>query len=95
MPATRPKPLFRWPSASSRQALAATLRVTETGVAVLRRDADRVLGRAQLRVRAWREALDPTTATWVADARRTPPAGDAEKVRADLQRRIEEAGRGR
>ena len=95
MPATRAKPLIRWPSASSRQALAATLRATESGVAVLRRDTDRVLGRAQLRVRAWREALDPSTARWVADARRTPPSVDAAQVRADLQRRIEESGHGR
>lgn len=95
MPATRSKPLVRWPSSSSRQALATTLRVTETGVAALRRDTDRMLSRAQLRVRAWREALDPKTSTWVAEARRTPSSQDAEQVRADLRRRIEEARRGR
>lgn len=93
MPATRERPLLRWSSASSRQALAATLKLTETGVAAIRRDTSRFLTRAELHVRAWREALDPTTSEWAATARDAPPGRDAAQIRQDLQTRIEQARR--
>ncbi len=93
MPATRDRPLLRWSSTSSRHALAATLRLTETGVAALRRDTSRLLSRAELHVRAWREALDPTTSQWVAEARGLPAERDPEQARRDLQDRIEKARR--
>lgn len=83
--------MLKWSTVSSRQALAAALRFIETVVAALRRDSSRLLGRAELHVRAWREALDPTTSAWVAGARARPAEKDAEQVRRDLQDRIEQA----
>lgn len=91
MSTTRDKLRFPGPLTPSRDSLAAAVRTAESGMAVLRRGADRLFGRAELHLRAWREALDPGTAEWVAAARTTEPDKSAEDIRLDLERRIADA----
>jgi hypothetical protein len=55
---------------------------------------ERVLDRVQLRVRAWQEALDPSTHTWVTEARAERSTGDAKAIRDEVVRKIEQARQG-
>ena len=91
MPTTRDRLKVGWPSNSSREVLRVTLGMAEGGVAAVRRDAQRFLIRAELHLRAWREALDPDTHEWATEARRMVPAQTAEEIRAELQSRLERA----
>lgn len=89
MPTTRHRPVAGWSSASSRRALRVTLGMAEEGVAAIRRDAGRLLGRAEMHLRVWREALDPDTHEWARQARAMVAEHTPEEIRAELQTRIE------
>lgn len=76
-----------------RDATRAVLRGMEHGLAGTRRGLDRVLGRAQLHVHAWREAFDPDSRTWLENAKESIANGAAATgaaTREDLLARIEE-----
>ena len=91
MPATRDSSFRQTGWGPSRRSAVTALRAAESGVATIRKDADRLLARAELYFRAWREALDPSTSEWVAQARRIETDRSPEDVRSDLERRIAEA----
>ncbi len=93
MPTTRDRLRIGWSSASSRHALSVTLGMAEGGVAAIRRDTGRLLGRAEMHLRAWREAMDPDTHEWAAKARLMAADRTPEEIRADLQSRIGQARR--
>lgn len=93
MPATQRKSPIRWSTSSQREAAAAFLKMTERAVAVLKRETAGMLSRTELHLRAWRAALDPTTAEWVAQARHTKPDGTPDETRVELQARRDEARR--
>lgn len=77
-------------SASSRQALRVTLGMAEEGVGAIRRDMDRLIGRAEMHLRAWSEALAPDTLEWARQARTMVTEQTPEEIRAELQTRIEQ-----
>lgn len=91
MSATDEKTAIRLPIEVLREAAAVGIRATERSLSALLREADRWLPQAQLRLRAWREALDPTTASWIDKARKSGPVESPEETKRDLQRRIEAA----
>lgn len=93
MPATTKKSVIPKVPVPSRQSIAAGLRTAEAGLAAARRQSEWLLGRAELYLRAWREALDPSTAGWVERARSSPADKTVGEARADLQERIVEARR--
>lgn len=90
MPATDRRTRFGLP-AGLREAAAGGLRVVEASVSAVQQGAERWLPRAKLALRAWREALDPTTATWIDQARNSSPTRSPEESRTDLRSRIEAA----
>jgi hypothetical protein len=55
------------------------------------REAERWLPQVKLALRAWRDALDPRTATWVDQARHSDAASSPEEAQIDLERGIEAA----
>ena len=80
---------WRW----RRRALVPVLRLAQ-GITRLRRRMDRpVLDRLQLHLIAWREALDPASAAWIEEAKRSAADGSAAErawTTDDLRRLIEE-----
>ena len=79
---------WRW----RRRVLAPVLRRAVRGITRLRRWTRRpVLDRLQFHLIAWREALDPETAVWIAEAKRSVADGTAaaEAWTVDDLRRIE------
>jgi hypothetical protein len=50
-----------------------------------------MLDRAELRLRAGREALDPSTHTWVKKSRLDRPVPDPKGIRHELLERIDQA----
>ena len=88
---TRSKPATLRMGGPARESLATGVKAVRTGLHLLQRDSARFAGWADLRLRAWQEALDPATAGWVQEARNTKPARPADEARADLERRIAEA----
>ena len=81
---------WRW----RRRVLVPVLRVAVQGVTRFRRRTDRpVLDRLQLHLIAWREALDPASAAWIEEAKRSAADGSAAErawTTDDLRRLIEE-----
>jgi hypothetical protein len=90
MPATREQGLIHWSRASQRDAVATALRLTERGVAEIRRNTEQLLYRAQMHLRAWREAVDPSTAGWIVQAKVDESAARPDEIRDELERRIAE-----
>jgi hypothetical protein len=76
-----------------RQVLLPVLRAAERGLGRARRWSGPALDRLQLRLKLWRTALDPATAAWIEEAKRSVEDGSA-AARAwtadDLRRLIEE-----
>ena len=81
---------WRW----RRRVLGPVLRGAVTGITRLQRWAGRPsLDRLQLHLIAWREALDPATAAWIEEAKRSAADGGASDrawTTDDLRRLIEE-----
>jgi hypothetical protein len=81
---------WRW----RRRVLVPVLRAAVQGITRLRRRMDRpVLQRLQLHLIAWREALDPASAAWIEEAKRSAADGSAAErawTTDDLRRLIEE-----
>jgi hypothetical protein len=77
-----------------RRVLVPVLRVAVQGFTRLRRRIDRaVLDRLQLHLIAWREALDPASAAWIEEAKRSAADGSATErawTTDDLRRLIDE-----
>lgn len=63
----------------------------ERGLSTTRREMGRLFDRIQLRVRAWQEALDPSTHSWAEASRRPPLGRDPEAAREELVRKIDKA----
>jgi hypothetical protein len=84
-----PKRQANW----QQQVLLPVLGAAERGVASARRWSGPALDRLQLRLKVWRTALDPATAVWIEEAKRSVEDGSA-AARAwtadDLRRLIEE-----
>ena len=81
------------PQPDWRQALVPVLRVAGRAVTWARHWSGSALDRLQLRLKVWELALDPATAEWIAEAKRSVDDGSAH-ARAwsadDLRRMIEE-----
>jgi hypothetical protein len=81
---------WRW----RRRVFAPVLRGAVRGTTRLRRRiGGRVLDRLELHLIAWREALDPATAAWIEEAKRSAADGSAAErawTTDDLRRLIEE-----
>lgn len=78
-----------------RQVLLPVLRAADRGVARARRWSGPALDRLQLRLKLWRTALDPATAVWIEEAKRSVADGTAaaEAWTADDLRRMAEERR--
>lgn len=71
------------PSGPLRPAAVTVLRAAEVGLSTSRRVTGAALDRVELRLRAWRAALDPETRRWIGQTR-------DEVADGEVERRIEE-----